>query len=189
MLISKYNIMPLDKNSSQTLELLSNNTEKSVFYDNSTNQKVQSILDMVLMKIDDKKIQSFDISHFKEKDMWKLINLLNKNMTEFEKWIYEISFDTVIYYRELNLTINYIYDLIYDFLIRKKEYKIAKKISKDLLNILLDYKKWEIEWILESYWEDKKFFNVKKLWFNDLNTPIAKVWLERYEFTKKMLEK
>ena len=37
--------------------------------------------------------------------------------------------------------------------------------------------------------EDKKFFNVKKLWFNDLNTPIAKVWLERYEFTKKMLEK
>ena len=111
MLISKYNIMSLDKNSSQTLELVSKNTEKSVFYDNSTNQKVQSILDMVLMKIDDKKIQSFDISHFKEKDMWKLINLLNKNMTEFEKWIYKISFDTVIYYRELNLTINYIYYL------------------------------------------------------------------------------
>ena len=51
MLISKYNIMSLDKNSSQTLELVSKNTEKSVFYDNSTNQKVQSILDMVLINI------------------------------------------------------------------------------------------------------------------------------------------
>lgn len=176
-----------------------------VFYDNSTNTKVEKILNNAVWDIDLKKYKNIKISWKTENFFWRFNDIISFKMEEIkEKYdvidvfsqedevlddVFSFEFEPweILYYRDLLLSSNYICDILYDFLIKSKDYKNANLYCEEFVQTLFEYKKDSVKSILKQDYNIWRWFDVNKFWHEILTTKLEKTWLERFNFTKLKL--